>query len=1179
MLIQPHTSGQPATIASPDEALWYRDAVIYQLHVRSFHDSNGDGIGDFVGLTQKLDYIQELGVTALWVMPFYPSPLKDDGYDIADYTSVNPMYGTLDDFGRFLEAAHRRGLKVITELVMNHTSDQHPWFQRARRAKPGDPHRDYYVWSDTADRYRNVRIIFQDFETSNWTWDHQAEAYYWHRFYSHQPDLNFENPAVREAMFGVLDFWLGMGVDAFRLDAVPYLFEEEGTSCENLPDTHACLKSLRRHIDENYPNRMLLAEANQWPEDAADYFGDGDECHMNFHFPLMPRLFMALQREDRFPVIDILDQTPAIPDNCQWAIFLRNHDELTLEMVTDEERDYMYRTYAEDPQSRINLGIRRRLAPLLKNSRRKIELMNGLLFSLPGTPIVYYGDEIRMGDNIYLGDRDGVRTPMQWSPDRNAGFSRANPQQLFLPPVIDSEYHFATRNVETEQNSPHSLLWWMRGLIRLRRQHRVFGRGSIEFLRPDNHRVLVFLREYEDEQVLVVANLSRYTQCVELDLSRHRGRTPVEMFGQTPFPMIGELPYFLTLGPHSFYWFRLEWPAGEDVRYSPEELPAITVHGQWDSLFTGAARRQVEELLPEWLRKHRWFGGKARTIQRVELRDRIQLEIDRAAEASPASSPEGESAVSEPVCLAVVQVTYTEGEADSYLLPWILASHARASNILADRPAAGVLRVTRQDTGEQAWLCDATAEPEFWQPLMTGLGSARKWEQEGVTLRSFLTETGRRALAKVDRWPDPAVYGGQQSNTSAVFDSHAILKLFRRTGRGINPDLEIGRYLTEASPFPHVPAVLGGLELVDNQRQVATVALLQEYVANEGDAWQLALDELNRYLEVVTSEYGEIDPGPETLPHASPLELAHADVPEAAQQVIGPILTMAALLGQRTAELHNALAAPTETASAEFAPLPFTVHYQRSLYQSMRTQVHQTLRTLRSRWATIDESLQPGVARILEREDAIVAWFQKLTAGPISASRIRCHGDYHLGQVLYTGRDFLIIDFEGEPDRPVSERRIRRSPLRDVAGMLRSFHYATSTALLTQLPATVTGQAACEGARRWLEVWYLWNSAAFLRGWLTHLDVPGLIPEDPEALRALLDAFVAEKLLYELRYELNNRPDWIQVPLYGLLQVTDTLNPSATPAGGDDLCPADLDGSTSEASDEPPDAPEQTADS
>ncbi len=539
------------------DPLWYKDAIVYEVPVRAFQDSSGDGIGDFRGLTSRLDYLADLGVTAIWLLPFYPSPLRDDGYDIADYGSIHPDFGTMRDVRTFIREAHRRELRVITELVFNHTSDQHPWFKRARKAPPGSPERDWYVWSDTPERYRDARIIFKDFEPSNWSWDAVAGAYFWHRFYSHQPDLNFDQPRVREALLKATDFWLEAGVDGLRLDAIPYLYERDGTNCENLPETHAFLKTLRRHVDERFADRMLLAEANQWPEDSVAYFGDGDECHMAFHFPLMPRMFMALRMEDRFPILDILDQTPDLPESGQWALFLRNHDELTLEMVTDEERDYMYRVYAADPQARINLGIRRRLAPLLGNNRRRIELLNGLLFSLPGTPVIYYGDEIGMGDNVYVGDRNGVRTPMQWSSDRNAGFSSANRQRLYLPVVTDPEYHYEAVNVEAQQANPQSLLWWMKRVIALRKKHPAFGRGSLQFLHPDNRRILAFIREHEDETILVVANLSRYAQWTELPLGRYEGRIPVELFGSVEFPRIGREPYMVSLGPHSFLWFRL----------------------------------------------------------------------------------------------------------------------------------------------------------------------------------------------------------------------------------------------------------------------------------------------------------------------------------------------------------------------------------------------------------------------------------------------------------------------------------------------------------------------------------------------------------------------------------------------------------------------------------------------
>ncbi|HET7008011.1 MAG TPA: maltose alpha-D-glucosyltransferase, partial [Candidatus Binatia bacterium] len=611
-----------------ERARWYKDAIICEIHVRAFSDGNGDGIGDFKGLTEKLDYLQDLGITTLWLLPFYPSPLRDDGYDIADYTDIHPSYGTLNDFRTFLKAAHSRGLRVITELVINHTSDQHPWFQRARRAPAGSKARDFYVWSDSQEKYHEARIIFKDFETSNWSWDPLAKAYYWHRFYAHQPDLNFDNPAVQKAIFAALDFWLGMGVDGLRLDAVPYLFEREGTSCENLPETHAFLKVLRRHVDERYRDRMLLAEANQWPEDAAAYFGSGDECHMAFHFPVMPRLFMAVHMEDRYPIIDILQQTPQIPELSQWALFLRNHDELTLEMVTDEDRDYMYHVYATDPQSRINLGIRRRLAPLLGGNRRKMELLKSLLFSLPGTPVLYYGDEIGMGDNIYLGDRNGVRTPMQWSADRNAGFSRANPQRLYLPVIIDPEHHYETVNVEAQQQNLSSFLWWMKRLIVLRKRYLAFGRGTMEFLYPANRKVLAFVRRYGDEVILAVANLARFVQYIELDLAQFKGMVPLELFGQSRFPPIGELPYFLTLSPHGFYWFKLEKAKTVEANHAGASAVNIKIAGSWDELFDlRAGTSALIDALPEYLGRCRWFGGKARPIRVVSIIDTIPIQL------------------------------------------------------------------------------------------------------------------------------------------------------------------------------------------------------------------------------------------------------------------------------------------------------------------------------------------------------------------------------------------------------------------------------------------------------------------------------------------------------------------------------------------------------------------------
>ncbi|MBI4863730.1 MAG: maltose alpha-D-glucosyltransferase [Candidatus Riflebacteria bacterium] len=558
---------------------WYKDAIFYEVRVRSYCDGDGDGVGDLVGLTEKLDYLQDLGVTALWLLPFYRSPMRDDGYDIADFLSIDPRCGTLPQFRRLVSEAHRRGLRIVTELVLNHTSDQHPWFRKARRPDRPNRYHDYYVWSDSPDRYAQARIIFGDYERSNWTWDPVARQYYWHRFFSHQPDLNFDNAAVRREVLKIVDHWLRLGVDGLRLDAVPYLIEREGTNCENLPETHDFLKKLRAHVDARFADRLLLAEANQWPEDAATYFGRGDECHMAFHFPLMPRLFSAIHMEDRYPVVDILTQTPEIPQGCQWALFLRNHDELTLEMVTDEERDYLYRAYAREPGMRVNLGIRRRLAPLLQNDRRRIELLNSLLFSLPGTPFVYYGDEIGMGDNYHLGDRNGVRTPMQWSTDRNAGFSRANPQELFLPVVIDPEYHYQTVNVEAQQANERSFLWWMKRIIAVRKRHACFGRGSIEILHPHNHRVLAFVRSLGDESVLVVANLSRFAQPVLLRSERLCGTVPTEMFGRQEFPVRLDGVLELSLSSHDFMWFSLERPRpkmGEPASQG-RELPTLRI--------------------------------------------------------------------------------------------------------------------------------------------------------------------------------------------------------------------------------------------------------------------------------------------------------------------------------------------------------------------------------------------------------------------------------------------------------------------------------------------------------------------------------------------------------------------------------------------------------------------------
>ncbi|NJK79257.1 MAG: maltose alpha-D-glucosyltransferase [Chloroflexaceae bacterium] len=1116
----PEKREQPNVLTiTSDGTDWYKDAIIYELHVRAFADSDGDGAGDFRGLTSKLDYLRDLGITAIWLLPFSPSPLRDDGYDTADYTNVHPNYGTLQDFKLFLREAHARGLKVITELVLNHTSDQHPWFQRARNSPPGSKWRDFYVWSDTPDKYRDARIIFTDTENSNWAWDPVAKAYYWHRFFSHQPDLNYENPAVRKAMFQVIDFWFKLGVDGLRLDAVPYLIEREGTSCENLPETHRILKELRTYIDGRYQNRMLLAEANQWPEDAVAYFGNGDECHMAFHFPVMPRLFMSLRMEDRYPIIDIMRQTPEIPDNCQWAIFLRNHDELTLEMVTDEDRDYMYRIYAQDPQARINVGIRRRLAPLLGNHRRRIELLNGLLFSLPGSPVIYYGDEIGMGDNIYLSDRNAVRTPMQWSSDRNAGFSRANPQKLYLPVIIDPEYHYESLNVEAQQNNTHSLLWWTKRLISLRKRYKAFGRGTLEFLHPENRKVLVFLRRYEDENILIVANLSRFAQCVELDLSAYKNMTPVEMFGRTFFPPIGDLPYFLTLGPHAFYWFALEpAPTERDpsVPYT-ENLPVIKVGDTWESVLQGAHRGALEDVLPAYLKVRRWFGGKARTIQRVEIIETIAMEQNAIGS-----------------FLVLLRVNYTEGDPQLYALPVTYAAGEDATRVWSDLPQVVIALVQLKGQAEPGVLYDAVYDRDFSLLPLDAIARQRIFKGEHGEIIATATRAFRELLGNHTASAlDPSLMRGEQSNTSIIYSDRFMLKLFRRLEEGLNPDIEIGRYLTDQQQFANTPALAGTLEYRRDKREPVAVAMLQAFVHNEGDAWNYTLDNVERFFEGVLTQH--VDEVPPATSATSPFELLDADVPDDIWTLIGPYLESARLLGRRTAEMHLALA--NETSHPDFVPEPFNAQTQRSVYQNMRTQLGRVLPMLQRALGRMPDEIHNEAQQVLLAEERLYDRLQQIIQQKLTISRIRCHGDYHLGQVLYTGNDFLIIDFEGEPARSLAERRRKRAAIMDVAGMLRSFHYAAHTVLFNEVRNGMIRAETMKAFASWARLWYTWVSAAFLAAYLKTAEGSIFVPTDRSELRMLLAAYMLDKAVYEVGYELNNRPDWVRIPIWAVLDL------------------------------------------
>ena len=1104
-----------------EDPLWYKDAIIYELHVRAFCDSDGDGIGDFRGLTSKLDYLQDLGVTALWLLPFCPSPLRDDGYDIADYNNIHPHYGSLRDFRAFLREAHRRGLRVITELVVNHTSDQHAWFQRARRAKPGSRWRNFYVWSDSPDKYSDTRIIFRDFEPSNWTWDPVANAYYWHRFYAHQPDLNYDHADVRRAVFRALDFWFDMGVDGLRLDAVPYLYEREGTDCENLPETHGFLRELRQYVDSRHRDRMLLAEANQWPEDAVAYFGAGDECHMNFHFPLMPRLFMSLRMEDRHPIIDIMRQTPEIPPSCQWALFLRNHDELTLEMVTDEERDYMYRAYARDRQMRINLGIRRRLAPLLGNDRRKVELLNGLLFALPGSPVLYYGDEIGMGDNFYLGDRNGVRTPMQWSPDRNAGFSQANPQKLFLPAIIDPEYHYEALNVEMQQQNPHSLLWWMKHLISLRKRFKVLGRGKVNFLHPDNRKILAFIRyderyDEDDTVVVVVANLSNYPQYAELDLSAFEGMTPLELQGQQPFPPIGKQPYVLTLNAYAFYWFALSPKSADQLTPPDSELPGLAIRSDWVNLLRAPHKAALEAILPNYLRACRWFAGKARSIRSVEIADTISM---------PRQQPVAH--------IAFLQVAYRDAEPETYILPLMFASDDKAAE-LRDSPAAMArLQVRSQRLTQDGLLYDATYDHAFASALYDQIARGPRTANGAGGFAAFTSRHFRSAL-RLTQGLHPEILHAEQSNTSILYGDMFILKLFRRLEEGVNPDLEIGRYLTETRPFPHTAPIAGALAYHRPRGEPMTLAVLQRFVANQGDAWTYTLNLLGQYYEAVLTQQPQLDARP--APHAALLDLAQENPPPLAEELIGVYLDAAQTLGRRTGELHVTLAQGAQAADApDFAPEAFTDFYRRSLCQGMEGQATQACQLLRQQLRQLPEEARHDAQQVLELEQAMRRQFRALRDRKIAALRIRCHGDYHLGQVLHTGNDFAIIDFEGEPTRSLSVRRMKRSPLRDVAGMLRSFHYAAHAVLLGHGGHVRPEDYAALAP--WAQFWCDWVGATFLRAYLDVARQGQFLPQEPEDLQMLLDAYLLEKALYEVAYELNSRPDWLRVPLQGILHL------------------------------------------
>ena len=1112
----PILDSAPLSGIQADDPLWYKDAVIYQINVKAFYDSNDDGIGDFKGLTSKLEYIRDLGVNTIWLMPFYPSPLKDDGYDISDYQNVHPQYGTLDDFRAMMREAHRLGLKVVTELIINHTSDQHPWFQAARRAPLGSAQRDFYVWSDTDQKYLGTRIIFTDTETSNWTFDPVAKAYYWHRFFSHQPDLNFDNPRVLEAVMQTMRFWFDMGVDGFRLDAIPYLVEREGTNNENLRETHDVIKKLRAAVDASYRNRFLLAEANQWPEDVREYFGDGDECNMAYHFPLMPRIYMAIAQEDRYPIIEIMEQTPDIPDTCQWAIFLRNHDELTLEMVTSKERDYMYTTYASDPKARINLGIRRRLAPLMENDMDRIKLMNSLLFSMPGSPIVYYGDEIGMGDNFFIGDRNGVRTPMQWSPDRNAGFSRADPQRLYLPPIMDAVYGYESTNVEAQSRDPSSLLSWTKRMLSVRKTSQCFGRGTRKFLKPGNRKILAYLREYGDDTILCVANLSRSAQPAELNLAAYKGRVPVEMLGKTTFPPVGELPYFLTLAGYGFYWFRLSTdapaPTWHEHVVSVDERPTVVLFDGWLSLFRdrvvpwriGMAektRTQFEtDTLPRYIETQRWYAAKGTLIERARITEQALWQEGKLT-----------------WLMAMVDLETGSAERMSYFMPLALAWEDRDEERLRNLSTAAVAKIRQQaDVGVMG---DAFADEQFCRAVVHAMAKRREVPSaqgkcvfhataafNDIAGRDYATLNAERPRAS-------------SSNTVVALGERLILKGYRHLRTGMNPELEMGQYLTDVVHFPNCAQVAGVLEYFGNDGQVRLLAMLQAFVANQGDGWNYALEYLKRHLEQYRTQ-----PTTDALP---------ANAHEA-------LLDMMRVLATRTAELHRALAQPSRDAA--FAPQPLGRADILAYRQRALEEARHALDSLAAHADSIVGADRERAAAVLERRAAILARIESIASEAETGLKIRIHGDYHLGQVLVTKNDFVIIDFEGEPGHSLEARRAKHSPLRDVAGMLRSFAYVQQSALR----AVAHNEAEAVRLAPLARAWEMAARGAFLTAYEGAAG-GGAPVRGPEAAGAaalfsafepgagLLGLFELEKVLYELRYEIGNRPTWAGIPLQGIL--------------------------------------------
>ncbi|HWI89845.1 MAG TPA: maltose alpha-D-glucosyltransferase [Flavisolibacter sp.] len=1091
------------SLALDDKLHWYKDAIIYELHIKAFRDSNRDGIGDFKGLMEKLDYLQELGVTTIWLLPFYPSPLKDDGYDIADYYTINPRYGTLDEFRLLLEEAHKRNLKVVTELVINHTSDQHPWFQRARTAARDSDERNFYVWTDNPQQYKDVRIIFQDFETSNWTWDPVAQQYYWHRFFHHQPDLNYDNPLVQEEIFKIIDYWCEMGVDGFRLDAVPYLYEREGTNGENLPETHAVLKELRKHIDQKYPGTAFLAEANMWPEDAASYFGNGDECHMNYHFPVMPRMFMSVQQEDRYPITDIFDQTPQIPNVCQWAIFLRNHDELTLEMVTDEERDFMYAAYAKDQKARINLGIRHRLAPLMDNNRSKIELMNSLLFSLPGTPVIYYGDEIGMGDNYYLGDRDGVRTPMQWSPDRNAGFSETNPQQLYLPVIIDPEYHYEAVNVEMQRKNTSSLFWFMKRMINMRKNYKAFGSGDMRFLHVDNPKILAFTRTYEDETLLIICNLSKYAQPAEVDLREFNGYIPVEIFSKNSFPLIKNEPYFFTLSAHSFQWFALQ-----KVHYKKDDVGALPVLEleEWEDVLKGETRELLENtIFLSFLDKRTWFKGKGRKVHSTTISKCVPVHVH-----------------SKQVFLLLIDVSYESGMPETYQLPITFVTGDAIERLSVSCPESVIAQI--QIHNAPALLCDANYVYE-WQSYLIRCLAGNKELKIDDDIIQFKSKDEVSSLLQAHVQPIARMHSGDENNTSITYNNKFFLKMYRKVDWSINPDIELSYYLSEDAHFNHVPRFLGTIEL-NPGKDAVSLGLMQVLIENHGDGESYMRERIANYIERIMARNREVLDAFDRK--GSIIEpVGFNELTNELQDLLGSrTADQASLIGLRTAEMHLLL---SKGPDKDFKPEEYSLHYQRSVFSSMQALVRESIQTFEKSFHNLNEETKREAQFLTDNRNSILNVSRKIYQKKFDIWKTRTHGSYSLRKLLMSGKDIMIQDFGGKPMKSYSARRLKRSPLRDIAEMIISFHYVAYEGFFA---SHQINKDELRSLLPFAELWAHYISGFFLKAYFERVHGTALIPKEKNDLEIVLNTFLIEKALTHFIDNLDTKPDYIIVPLH-----------------------------------------------